>query len=272
VSGLGDINDDGVDDIIVGANGDDDGGGGSGVAFIFFGSPSMPSLIDGANADVKLIGEAGGDGFGRSVSGAGDINGDGMNDVIVGADTDDDGGGASGVAFIFLGAKDLPGIIDGSAAHVKLIGEDAADYFGRSVSGAGDVNQDGFDDVIVGAYADDDGGSLSGVAFIFFGSKELPLTIDGSAANVKLIGEDTNDYFGASVSGAGDFNNDGIDDVIVGADGDDDGGGGSGVSFIFFWFDCMAWLHRWIRSRYKADWWRWRQLVWRRSLRWCRYQ
>src|SRR3989338_171484 len=137
-----------------------------------------------------------------------DFNGDGIADVLVGADTDDDGGGSSGVAFIFYGSTSLASSIDGSLANVKLIGEDASDRFGFSVSGAGDVNADGISDVLVGARLDDDGANDAGAAYIFYGSTSLASSIDGSVANVKLIGEAASDQFGNSVSGAGDVNND----------------------------------------------------------------
>ncbi len=235
VSNAGDFNKDGFDDVIVGAHLDDDGGTDSGCAFIFFGSATPSSPIDASAANVKLIGGDAGDRFGVNVSIAGDFNNDGFDDVIVGADCDDDGGADSGCAFIFFGSATPSATIDASATNVKLVGGDAGDKFGYMVSEkAGDFNNDGFDDVIVGAHADDDGGLDSGCAFIFFGSTTPSATIDASAANVKLIGEDSDDRFGIRVSSAGDFNNDGFDDLIIGAFYDDDGGSSSGCSFIFF--------------------------------------
>ena len=91
--------------------------------------------------------------------------------------------------------------IDASNADVKLIGEDIRDYFGWSVSSAGDVNNDSYDDIIISANEDDDGGTGSGCAFIFLGRQNWNSSIDASNANVKLIGEDAGDYFGCSVSG-----------------------------------------------------------------------
>jgi len=165
-----------------------------------------------------------------------DFNGDGIADVLVGASVDDDGGSGSGVAFIFYGSTSLANAIDASSADVKLIGEDVDDYFGRSVSGAGDVNDDGIDDIIVGAFFDDAGGGSSGSTYIFYGSSSLEASIDASLADVKLIGEDASDRFGFAVSGAGDVNDDGLDDVIVGAYRDDDGGGRFRRGLYILWF------------------------------------
>ena len=121
--------------------------------------------------------------------------------MIVGALSDDHGGTDSGVSFIFFGSASMAASIDASAANVKLIGGDVSDRFGVSVCSAGDFNGDGFTDVIGGADQDDDGGTGSGGAFIFFGSSSLPGTIDTSAASVKLVGADPDDQFGEGVGG-----------------------------------------------------------------------
>ena len=107
----------------------------------------------------------------------------------------------SGCAFIFFGRNNWNAIIDTSNADVKLIGEESDNRFGCSVSTAGDVNKDGFDDVLVGAKYDDDGGDGSGCAFIFFGKTNWSSSIDASTADVKLIGGYLEDRFGWSVSG-----------------------------------------------------------------------
>jgi hypothetical protein len=229
VSGAGDVNGDGKADVIVGAYGDDDGGDVSGSGFIFYGGVANGAASTVAN--VKITGDIAGDRLGYSVSGAGDVNGDGKDDVIVGAYQDDDGGTDSGSAFIFYG-----GVTSGAAtavANVKITGDSADDQFGKSVSSAGDVNADGKDDVIVGATGDDDGGSGSGSAFIFYGGASSGAT--STVANVKITGDSANDQFGNSVSGAGDVNGDGKDDVIVGAPYDDDNSrSDSGSAFIFY--------------------------------------
>ncbi|MGR3177198.1 MAG: FG-GAP-like repeat-containing protein [Candidatus Anammoxibacter sp.] len=215
VSSAGDFNGDGIEDVIVGAPSQSNN---SGRAFIFFGGKTGTFRAD-TDADVILNGQNEGDQFGISVSTAGDFNGDGIDDVIVGAYRDDNNGTDSGSAYIFFGG--ITGTFNSDTdADVILNGQDAKNLFGWSVSTAGDFNGDGKDDVIVGAWRDENNGNESGSAFIFFGqtpTSQLTLSAD-TDADVILNGQDAGDQFGYSVSTAGDFNGDGIDDVIVGAD------------------------------------------------------
>ena len=197
-SGAGDLNGDGRADLVVGAFRDDNNGINSGSVRVFSGSDGSVLL--------NVNGDSAGDGFGRSVNSAGDVNGDRTPDLIVGAHGDDNNGTGSGSIRVLSGS-------DGSVLH-DFDGDDAGDEFGRSVSGAGDVNGDGFADLIVGAWFANDSGSarvLSG--------------IDGSVL-YNFDGDNAGDTFGVSVRGAGDVNGDGIDDLIVGArrGGANDGG------------------------------------------------
>ena len=122
-----------------------------------------------------------------------------------------------------------------AGADVILDGQNSNDRFGYSVSSAGDFNGDGIDDVIVGAWADDNNSlNTSGSAFIFFGGITGTKRADADA-DVILDGQNSGDQFGISVASAGDFNGDGKGDVIVGAYQDDNSSGnGSGRAFIFF--------------------------------------
>jgi len=219
ISSAGDVNNDGYDDVIVGACRNSPNGLYSGQAFLHYGGASMDNI-----SDVVFNGAAPGDYFGIQVSGAGDVNGDGYDDVIVGASYSDVGtqSPAAGRAYIFFGGADMDG-----SADVVLTGAARYDYFGTSVSGAGDMNGDGYDDVIVGAW--ETGGSGTGRAEIYFGGANMD-----DNADVVLRGESSYDSFGDCVSGAGDMNGDGYDDVVVGAYGNDAGGASAGGAYVFY--------------------------------------
>jgi hypothetical protein len=219
VSTAGDVNGDGFSDLIVGAYLNDAGGTDAGGAYVYYGGPGADTI-----PDLTFIGEAAGDNFGRSVSTAGDVNGDGFSDLIVGAYYNDAGGANAGRAYVYYGG---PGA--DTTPDLTFTGEASNDYFGSSVSTAGDVNGDGFSDLIVGAFYNDAGGANAGRAYVYYG---------GSAADtipdLTLTGESAGDYFGRSVSTAGDVNGDGFSDLIVGAYGNDAGGAGAGRAYVYY--------------------------------------
>lgn len=200
VSGAGDVNGDGYNDVIVGAPYNDHGGEDGGKAYIFFGG-STPDF----DPDILLIGE-GLDQLGYSVSDAGDFNGDGYDDVIVGAKNCCYPQVGQGRAFVFFG-----GPLMDSNADIVFKSEETHNYFGTSVSGAGDINGDGYDDVMV---ASPFGPSLDdpGIVHVFFGGA----TADNDP-DLILRGKNGRDDFGRAISGAGDINGDGFDDMVVGA-------------------------------------------------------
>ena len=253
VSGAGDVNGDGFDDLLVG-NPKGDVSDGSydldGSSYVVFGKASGFSAtmelasLDGSNG-FRLDGEMAGDFSGRSVSNAGDVNGDGFDDVIIGAYGADPNGDNSGSSYVVFGKAsgfnatvDLSNL-DGSNGF-RLDGEMAGDFSGRSVSNAGDVNGDGFDDLIVSAFSADPNGDQSGSSYLIFGraagfSAAINLSSLDSNSGVRLDGVAAGDYSGASVSSAGDVNSDGFDDLIIGAPGaDPNGTGGAGSSYGVF--------------------------------------
>lgn len=193
VAAAGDVNADGFADVFVGAPGSDNNGSDCG-------SSSVYSGFDGSLI-YSFDGDSAGDQHGWSVKGAGDVNFDFIPDFVVGAPMDDDNGTDSGSCRVYSGA-------DGTVLFSSF-GDAAGDNFGNSVSGAGDVDRDLFDDIIVGAMSADNAGVDSGGARILSG-------FDGSTI-ANLDGNAAGDQFGISVNCAGDHNNDAFADVIVGA-------------------------------------------------------
>jgi len=204
VSGAGDVDADGVPDVIVGA--------GAGYAYTY----------SGANGSLLYQWGGGvfGSNFGGSVSAAGDVNSDGFDDVLVGASGTDSGMlSSAGAAFIYSGA-------DGTQL-LRWYGGASGEQLGISLSDVGDVNGDGVGEVIVGAHGVDPGGlPLAGAASLYSG-------VDGALIH-RWDGEGAYDSFGLSVSGAGDVNGDGFPDVIMGAFHADPGGvSAAGSAYVY---------------------------------------
>jgi hypothetical protein len=213
VASAGDVNGDGYADAIVGAFGHDSR---RGRAYVYHGSPS--GLVD--TPALTLTGEHYDDYFGSSFASAGDVNGDGYADAIVGADGYIDVI-RQGRAYVYHGS----GVGLEATPALILTGENYGDRFGRSVASAGDVNGDGYADVIVGALGHD---SDHGRVCVYHGS---PSGLVATPA-LTLTGENEYDYFGGSVASAGDVNGDGYPDAIVGADLSLDGSG-QGRAYVY---------------------------------------
>jgi hypothetical protein len=217
VSGAGDTNGDGYADVIVGALWNSAGGLSAGRAYVYYGGPGADTV-----ADLTFTGVAASDNLGFSVSGAGDVNGDGHSDVIVGAYGNDTGGSIAGQAYVYYGGPGADPFAD-----LTFTGQ-AGDLLGHSVSGAGDVNRDGYADVIVGADQNDAGGQQAGQAYVYYGGPGAD-----TVADLTMTGVEMGDFFGISVSEAGDVNGDGYADVIVGADRNDAGGSEAGQAYVY---------------------------------------
>jgi uncharacterized repeat protein (TIGR01451 family) len=206
VATAGDVNGDGYSDVIVGAPDYDNVENMEGRAYVYLGSASGLGSTPAWTAESNQ----GGAQFSRSVATAGDVNGDGYSDVIVGAFGYDNGELNEGMAFVYLGSATGLGTTADWTAESNQV--DA--YLGFSVATAGDVNGDGFSDVIVGASNYSNGQTNEGRAYVFCGGPDGLASVSAWTA----AGEATSNNFGFSVATAGDVNGDGYSDVVVGAD------------------------------------------------------
>lgn len=204
VATAGDLNGDGYSDVIVGAGGYTNTELEEGRVYVYLGSPSGLSPTPSWTVESDRVNAA----FGSSVGTAGDVNGDGYSDIIVGAPQDTNGQATEGRAYVYYGR---PSGLSNTAAW-SYQPEYTSGQFGRSVSSAGDVNGDGYADVIVGA-RDALGGLYRGKAYVFHG------TATGLETEPAWVGlaDGANSSYGYSVGTAGDVNGDGYSDVIVGA-------------------------------------------------------
>jgi len=221
VATAGDVNGDGLSDVIVGADGIDFVGENDGWAFAYHGSTAGLATAAGWTAESNQADAE----FGVSVGTAGDVNGDGYSDVIVGAHRYDQGQVDEGRVFVYHGSA--PGLSTAPAWSAE--GDQAGALFGSTVGTAGDVNGDGYSDVIVGARQFDNGQNDEGRAFVYHGS------ISGLAAGAAWTTESNQDgaNLGSSVASAGDVNGDGYSDVIVGAHAYDNGQSDEGRAFVY---------------------------------------
>ena len=219
VVGAGDVNGDGYADVLVGA---DKAASSNGRAYLYLGgSTGLTNTPNTVLTDPNTISTY--DYFGYSVAGAGDVNGDGYADVLVGAfgaaTTTNAAANNNGRTYLYLGSSggltNMPSTLltDPNTTNTD-------DYFGVSVAGAGDVNGDGYADVLVGAYnaatTNNAAATGNGRAYLYLGSS-AGLTNVPSVTLIDPNTTNTNDYFGNSVTGAGDVNGDGYADVLVGA-------------------------------------------------------
>lgn len=196
-----DFNDDGYQDLVASAPAADYAGTSSGRIYIYYGGPGADMV-----ADLIIDGSASSF-FGKALASAGDFNGDGVEDLLVGAPFYDVPATSAGAAYLYYGGQSPDVGVD-----VVFAGEVASDYFGIAVAGGGDFNNDGWGDIAVGAYkADWDSFSDAGKLYVYYGGPGGDTTADQL-----LAGEADGERFGYAVT-MGDFTGDGVDDIAVGA-------------------------------------------------------
>ncbi|MDZ7319518.1 MAG: FG-GAP-like repeat-containing protein, partial [candidate division KSB1 bacterium] len=217
VTFVGDVNQDGFDDLLVAAPGNSQSGTRAGAVYLILGKQNLPALMTSlANADVVFQGVKSNLDAVKKVAGLGDVNGDGLADFMIAAPSANNN---MGEIYLFWGRKTAwPGQLRFDQADVILVGEQAGDYAGMAIAAAGDVNKDGLNDFMIAAPRNDSGGKDAGKVYLFFGKQaSWPKNILLSNADVTVVGEAAGDLFGLAFAGVGDVNQDGIDDIAIGA-------------------------------------------------------
>ena len=243
IANIGDLEGDGVIDLAVGAPGDDDNGDDRGAVWILFMDDDGRGDQRRKISDDTVVFPDGlddNDRFGAALASIGDLNRDGVFDIAVGAPEDDDDGDNRGAVWIlFLDS-------DGTVRDVQKISALAGglpgelsdnDQFGSAIASLGDLDGDNISDLAVGAPDDSDGGTGKGAVWILF------MNNNGSVRSAQKISAeqggfegnlDSNDHLGSALAGLGDVDGNGVNDLAVGASGDDDGGTDRGAVWILF--------------------------------------
>jgi len=236
---LGDLDGDGVTDLLVGAHTDDDGGIDQGAVYVLFMEANgfVKTWQKISDTEGGFSGQLDpGDQFGRAAANVGDLDGDGVVDVVVSSNYDDDGGANKGAVYVLFLNTDgtvkawqkISALTGGLpvALHIH-------DEFGRSITALGDMNGDGTCDIVVGTPEDDDGGTNTGALHVLF------LNTDGTVQSYRRISRSTDglklkpgDWFGHCTANLGDFDHDGVTDLAVGSVLDDDGGVNQGSLWL----------------------------------------
>lgn len=222
IASAGDVNNDGYDDVIIGAPWASYPEGHEGRAYVFYGSSTGLAMT----ADWITESNVAWSDFGSSVASAGDVNGDGYSDVIIGHQGMSNPENWEGRAYVYLGSA------SGLAASPAWLFENnlAGSWLGESVASAGDINGDGYSDVVLGGYQYSNPETREGGVYLFLGSNS------GLGLTPAWKSECNQDYaeFGHSAVSAGDVNDDGYDDLLVGAPWYSDGENYEGRAFLYY--------------------------------------
>ncbi|MBD2769820.1 FG-GAP repeat protein, partial [Hymenobacter sp. BT664] len=237
----GDVNGDGYADLATGAGWYNNGQASEGVVFVYYGRATGLQTVPANPAGAALLLESNQQGaqMGNSVAWAGDLNGDGYADLAAGAaGYGSTPNGGQGAVFVYYGGAD--GLQTMSAnvagAALRLESNQANTQLGYSVAGVGDLNGDGYADLVAGANLYDNGQTDEGVVFVYYGGASGLQTVPANPAGaaLRLENNQAGAQFGVSVTGAGDLNGDGYADLAVGAIGYNNGQAGEGAVFVYY--------------------------------------
>ncbi len=237
----GDLDGDGLADLMLAAPYRDAGGDRTGSVLVWFGGAGLVGGVYGpGDADAEITGARANDQLGWSLAWSADGNGDGYGELVTGVFLDDTNGTDAGSAAVISG-DDLDGRAAYEGAAWRVVrGTHAGDRCGYDVASPGDVDGDGLADLLVGAYLADEAGADAGSATLWFGRAGINQVVDADAADTTFLGLAAGDLLGGALDGAGDFDGDGLADLLFGAARADTDAGETGRA----WLHLGASLHR----------------------------
>jgi hypothetical protein len=259
VGTAGDVDGDGFDDIIVGAPWYDNGSTDEGAVFVWHGSAnglcagSTPCTDDLGDAEWQFESNLASTHVGFSVGTAGDVNGDGYSDIIVGTPYSDEGYGDRGKVYVWLGSTTGLGA-NNRDPNWSSTGEGYGNWYGWSVGTAGDVDGDGYSDIIVGARYYNNGQGYEGAVYVYYGAPGQVGIADPDVRSWKYESNLVNTDLGTSVGTAGDVNGDGYADILAGAPNYENGQTDEGA--VFLWYGSAIGMGFWQRTpfwKYESD-------------------
>jgi len=237
VAGLGDVDGDGFGDLAVAAHGNGDGGTMAGQVYLVLGRDTGWAADVGLDAaDASFLGEADGDVLGARIARAGDVNGDGRADLLIASHMNDEGGTDAGQVYLVLGRQSGWSMDESVVnADASFLGENPEDLAGATLAGAGDVDGDGLDDLLIGAELNDQEEVDAGKVYLILG-RQVGWSTDVDLANAdsSFLGYAWSQRAGSGLAIAPDLDGDGYDDIVIGARGDSVFDSEAGKSFVLF--------------------------------------